>query len=214
MYERERKIDATERQELAAIEAELAAFTPGPGRLDRDRTMFLAGQAAASSQTTPTATKASNRRWAVAFAAMTTLAGCLLMAVVVQQRSIIALRADEPIKTVASPLKQPPAQPDQPTQQPVKKEPATEPPPQRTFVDDSQPRDIERRAFDFSEERLLAWTDSGTLTARSFIARGEPRTTNAANPTPVQDYPKQTYQPSPPPLPYYKLLRQLQAAGI
>ncbi len=199
MYERERKIDAQELNELAAIEAELAALSPGPGRLDRDRTMFLSGRASVGLDTTPTAPKAAPRRWATALATMTAVAGCLLLTVVVQQRSIIALRTDVP-ETIAK--------------TPTDDAPKPEPPTRRAFVDDSQRPDYKQKDFDFSEQRLLALADSGTLTVRSFYMAQDPRTTTAVKSTPSRDWPQQTYEPQSAPLPYYKLLRQLQAAGI
>lgn len=214
MYERERKIDGQEMSELAAIEAELASFSPGPSSLDRDRTMFLAGRASAASDTAPIPSKPTTRRWAAAFAAMTATAGCLLLAVVVQQRSIIALRTDVLKTTVQSPAEQAPAQPDRPEEQPTEDAPDPEPPPRRALVDDSDRPEFERSRFDFSEQRLLALADSGTLTARSFMMTDEPRTATAIKSAPANDWPQQTYEPRSQPLPYYKLLKQLQAAGI
>jgi hypothetical protein len=75
----ERELD----KELAAIAAQMASFQPHPGRLDRDRTMYLAGMAAAS----PTADRAALRRrsvwhWPAAFGAMTAVAACLLVALI------------------------------------------------------------------------------------------------------------------------------------
>ena len=201
MYEREREIDDREKRELAAVEAELAALGPGPGRLDRDRTMFLAGRASVGSETVPAAPKVTSGRWATALGAMTAVAGCLLVAVVVQQRSIIALRTDAPAPIVESDPEQAPAQP-------VEDAPHVEEPSRRAFVDDFQ-----QREFDFSEQRLLALADSGTLMARSFYMTGDPWTT-AAKPAPADDWPEQTYEPRSAPLPYYKLLRQIQASGI
>ena len=211
MYEREREIDDRqtsdqELRELAAIEAELAALRPGPGRLDRDRTMFLAGRASVGSETVPAAPKVTSGRWATALAAMTAVAGCLLVAVVVQQRSIIALRTEEPAPIAETVPEQAPAQP-------VEDAPNIEPPSRRAFVDDFQRNGFDRRRFDFSEQRLLALADSGTLTARSFYMIDDPWTT-AAKPAPASDWPQQTYEPRSAPLPYYKLLKQLQEAGI
>ena len=137
---------------------------------------------------------------------MTAMAGCLLVAVVVQQQSIIALRTEEPapIAKTVQPVEDAPAV----------DAPAVEEPSRRAFVDDFQRDDFERRRFDFSEQRLLALVDSGTLTARSFYMIDDPWTTAAAKPVPAGDWPKQTYEPQSSPLPYYKLLKQLQEAGI
>jgi len=66
--------------ELAALEARLGAFHPGASRLDRDQVMYMAGQAAALKQRAD----AGSRQWAwpSAFAAMTTVAAALLVALV------------------------------------------------------------------------------------------------------------------------------------
>lgn len=212
MYERERKIDEAELQELAAIEAELASFSPEPSRMDRDRIMFLAGWASVVADTTPIAPKVATRRWAAALATMTTVAGCLLLAVIVQQRSIIALRADVPQTTVESsaeqaPVEKSPLEPDRP----VENVPSAQP---SALVDDFQQRDFKRTRFDFSEERLLTLADTGTLTARSFYMTDDPRLTKEIKTDPHNDWPQHTYDPQSKPLPYYKLLRQMQAAGI
>ena len=208
MYEREEKIDETEMRELAAIEAELARFSPTPSRLNRDRTMFLAGRASVKSETSPCISAPTTRRWATALAVMTAVAGCLLVMVVVQQHSIIALRADQSINIVEKPTEQS-LQPEQPTDDAN----YVEPPHQRAFVDDIKRRDFNRKSFVFSEERLLALADSGTLTAGSFIIADEQQVQTTKKTAPACDWPNQTYEPSPP-LPYYKLLKQMQAAGI
>ncbi len=214
MYERERKIDESEARELEAIEAELAAFQPGPSRLDRDRTMYLAGQASVQADTTPIPAKAATRRWATALAAMTATAGCLLLAVVVQHRSIVALRADV-LKTVEQPTaEQDPVKPEQPVEQPADDATDLETPPYKALVDDSDRPELEPSRFDFSEKRLLALADSGTLTARSFMMMDESGNPTATKSAPANDWPQQTYEPRSQPVPYYKLLKQMQEAGI
>ncbi|MBN2296274.1 MAG: hypothetical protein JXM70_27840 [Pirellulales bacterium] len=218
MYERERNIDESEARELAAIEAELAAFQPEPGRLDRDRTMYLAGRASANPETAPCPSKTSTRLWATAFAAMTATAGCLLLAVVVQHSSIVALRADVQKTTVESTSQQTPAQQQQPEKQPKKQPesdvPDREKPPRQALVGDSGRMEFEPGRFDFSEKRLLALADSGTLSARSLMMLDEPQVETSAKTATSNDWPQQTYEPRSQPLPYYKLLRQIQAAGI
>jgi hypothetical protein len=62
--------------ELKSLEARLASLTPRPDRLDRDRLMFLAGQAAL---VTPTTERRSNLAWPAAFAAMSAVAATLLV---------------------------------------------------------------------------------------------------------------------------------------
>jgi len=64
-------------EDLKALEAALAALVPRGDRLDRDRLMFLAGQAAGSQP------RAARHRWAwpAAFSAMTAAAASLLVIV-------------------------------------------------------------------------------------------------------------------------------------
>ena len=214
MYERERKIDESEARELAAIEAELAAFQPGPSSLDRDRTMYLAGRASVDANTAPIQSKATRRRWVTALAAMTATAGCLLLAVVVQHRSIVALRADVEKTTFESTSEQAPAQPQPREKQPDTDVPDPKPPQQKALVDNSDRPEFEAGRFDFSEKRLLALADSGTLTARSFMMMDESDNSTAIKSAPANDWPQQTYEPRSQPVPYYKLLRQMQDAGI
>ena len=206
MYQRKKEIDkrencqppvsAEEAKELAAIEAELLALSPGPSRLDRDRTMFLAGQASAGSKTATAASTLAARRWPIGFAAMTAVAGCLLLALIVQRQTVIALRATMPTTTIETKTAQSPV--------------STEPPIRRALADDFERQDFERRHFDFSGERLLTLANSRTLTVRSLFMPDELRTVTVAKSAPTRDWPKQTYEPPSPPLPYYKLLRQLQ----
>ena len=231
MYKRKKEIDARancqppncqppvsgeEAKELAAIEAELASFTPGPSRLDRDRTMFLAGRAAAESKTTTTvstrvASTLAARRWSIGFATMTAAAGCLLVVLIVQQQTLIALRATAPTTTIESGTPQSPESPGHDPREseelhdsPASQEP-DEPPVRPALADD-----FKRRRFDFSDERLLALADSGTLTVRSLFMPDELRTVTVAKSAPTRDWPTQSFEPPSPPLPYYKLLRQLQ----
>ena len=214
MFQRKKEIDDRancqppvsdeEAKELAAIEAELASLTPGPSRLDRDRTMFLAGQASAGSKTTPTvstlaASTLAARRWPIGFAAMTAVAGCLLVVLIVQQQTVIALRATMPTTTIESTMS--PGQ-------------STEPPIRQAVADDFERQDFERqnferRGFDFSNERLLALADLGPLTVRSLFTMDKSESGTASKSAPPRNWPTQTYEPPSPPLPYYKLLRQL-----
>lgn len=80
--------DVTDRQsvppELKAIEAELAMLAPRDDRMNRERLLFLAGQA--SVRDTAVYQKASVRRWIwpASFAAMTTVAAALFAMLLVQ----------------------------------------------------------------------------------------------------------------------------------
>jgi hypothetical protein len=68
--------------ELRSLEARLASLSPRPDRLDRDRLMFLAGQASLAevnvSRTTILGVKLASRAWPTAFAAMSAVAATLL----------------------------------------------------------------------------------------------------------------------------------------
>jgi len=68
-------------EDLKALEAALAALVPRSDRLDRDRLMFLAGQAAASQ---PAAALSRRWVWPSAFSAMTAVAASLLAMLVVR----------------------------------------------------------------------------------------------------------------------------------
>lgn len=70
--------------ELTALEARLGAFRPGASRLDRDRVMYLAGQAAGLKQRADA--RSRPWRWPSAFAAMTTVAAALLVALVIERQ--------------------------------------------------------------------------------------------------------------------------------
>lgn len=78
--------ESEQERELAAWEARLSAFRPGPSRLERDRVMYLAGRASAKRERTPAARPCARWAWPAALAAMTTVAGCLLAALVLQHR--------------------------------------------------------------------------------------------------------------------------------
>ena len=66
-------------EDLKALEAALAALVPRSDRLDRDRLMFLAGQATGSQ---PRAAVSRPWAWPAAFSAMTALAASLLLMLV------------------------------------------------------------------------------------------------------------------------------------
>jgi hypothetical protein len=70
---------STEDASLQRLEAELAALTPRAPKLDRDRAMYLAGQASVGLLTS----RPSGRTWAwpTAFSAMTALAASLLIVI-------------------------------------------------------------------------------------------------------------------------------------
>jgi hypothetical protein len=85
--------------DLSALEAALASLTRRADGIDRDRVMFLVGQASAAPPPT-----ARLRTWQAAFAAMSALAASLLVALVVQpgpqvvERFIpVGLKSDSPI---------------------------------------------------------------------------------------------------------------------
>ena len=70
--------DPARPQALGALEAQLATLRPREDRLDRERLMFLAGQASVAAARQPLS---AGRRWAwpVSFGAMTTAAAVLLV---------------------------------------------------------------------------------------------------------------------------------------
>ena len=68
--------------ELKAIEAELASLVPRADELDRERLIFLAGQASARKATASPGGRASETIWPIATAAMTAVAVSLLVVLV------------------------------------------------------------------------------------------------------------------------------------
>jgi hypothetical protein len=78
--------ESEQERELAAWEARLSAFRPGPSRLERDRVMYLAGQASVNREGTDTARRGTPWTWPTALAGMTAVAGFLLVALVVEHR--------------------------------------------------------------------------------------------------------------------------------
>ena len=69
--------------DLNAFEAALAALTPRSDRLNRDRLMFLAGQASHRD------TRPRRGSWPAAFVAMTTVAAGLLVALVARPPQVV-----------------------------------------------------------------------------------------------------------------------------
>ena len=78
--------ESEQERELAAWEARLSAFRPGPSRLDRDRVMYLSGRASAKRERTAAARPCARWAWPAALAAVTTVAGCLLVALLIEHR--------------------------------------------------------------------------------------------------------------------------------
>ncbi len=68
--------------ELKAIEAELAALVPRTDEVDRERLIFLAGQASSQKKKGLRGARASGMSWPIATAAMTALAASLLVVLV------------------------------------------------------------------------------------------------------------------------------------
>ncbi len=183
---------AERNEELAAIEAELAALVLSPARLDRDRTMFLAGQASASCQTSTAAAKPHARIWPIGCVALTAVSVCLLLAIVSQRRELIALRTAA--RTEAT----------QPLTVPL----AVRPQAEKSISPLAEPSWM--RQADLSQTKLLALADAGPLSVRSLAMADEP----SAKKAPAGDWPQQAYGSPSPPQPYYKLLRQLQHQEI
>lgn len=88
----ERELD----EELTRIEAQMASFQPGPSRLDRDRTMFLAGRAGVGTAGRPRC----GWGWPTAFAAMTAVSACLLTIAIIQRQSPPARLGETPAQLV------------------------------------------------------------------------------------------------------------------
>jgi hypothetical protein len=81
--------------ELKSFEAELASLSARTDRLDRDRLMFLAGQASAAQKPAAGRLFGSAWAWPVALGAMTTVAATLLVALLVQPQPEIVERLIE-----------------------------------------------------------------------------------------------------------------------
>jgi hypothetical protein len=89
---------------LTALEAALAALVPRADRLDRDRLMFLAGQASRD-------TRHARWPWPAAFAAMTAVAAGLLVALVIESRPQTARTIPVPPDSVTAGADRQPATP-------------------------------------------------------------------------------------------------------
>ena len=109
--------EQNQNEDLKAFEAALAALTPRADRLDRERLMFLAGQAMAEARQgqpgrqtsctvadgTPTGPAAPRRwPWPAAFAAMTAVAASLLVAILIRPAQVVE-RVVERIVEVPAP---------------------------------------------------------------------------------------------------------------
>jgi hypothetical protein len=104
---------------LSALEAELAALVPRVDNLNRDRLMFLAGQASVESKAsqatiqTPPPRLPARWAWPTAFAAAATVAASLLVALVNRPAPQVVERIVERIVSVPVALQQPAAEPHQ-----------------------------------------------------------------------------------------------------
>lgn len=78
--------------ELKAIEAELAALVPRTDGLDRERLIFLAGQASAQRATASRGGRAGGMTWPLATSAMTAVAASLLVVLVMRAEPEITTR--------------------------------------------------------------------------------------------------------------------------
>jgi hypothetical protein len=106
--------EENETQDLKAVEAALSSLAPSTGRLDRDRLMFLAGEAAALSHSAPShlpLARAPLRRWGwpAAFSTMSVVAATLLALLVSQPEPnvidrIVYVPAGQPL-AAATPTK-------------------------------------------------------------------------------------------------------------
>ena len=76
-------------EQLAALEAQLASFRPGPSRIDRDRVMFLAGRASTQKKPRPRATSGGRWLWPMAFAGMSGVAATLLLMLLWQVGAVV-----------------------------------------------------------------------------------------------------------------------------
>ncbi len=84
--------------DLTAFEAALAALKPRGNAINRDRLMFLAGQASGSS------TQPRRWGWPAAFGAMTTVAASLLTALMVRPPQVVERIVDRVVEVPAAPL--------------------------------------------------------------------------------------------------------------
>jgi hypothetical protein len=83
---------------LKSFEAALAALSPRADRLDRQRLMFLAGQASASAGGARPPSPRGGWAWPVALAAMTTLAGSLLVMLLARPEKQIVRFVEVPVE--------------------------------------------------------------------------------------------------------------------
>jgi hypothetical protein len=97
--------------ELSELEAALAALAPRAERLNRDRLMFLAGQASVEPKISQAAQPQLPSRWAwpVAFAAMSGIAASLLAALAIRPAPQASERIVERIVTVSTARQEPAA---------------------------------------------------------------------------------------------------------
>jgi hypothetical protein len=77
--ELDREFDGELEKGLDAVKNRLASFHPPPLELDRDRVMFLAGQASLAGKASPPARLGAGWLWPGAFAGMTAVAATLLV---------------------------------------------------------------------------------------------------------------------------------------
>lgn len=88
--------DATDRQgvpsELKAIEADLATLAPRNDRLNRERLLFLAGQASVRDTVVYQKARVHGWIWPAAFAAMTTVAAALFVMLLAQPGTALVER--------------------------------------------------------------------------------------------------------------------------
>ena len=104
--------------DLSELEAALAALVPRAEHLNRDRLMFLAGQASTASKigqpvVEPPAARSRRRAgwaWPAAFAAMTGVAASLLVALAIRPAPQITERIVERIITAPAPSQEPAAE--------------------------------------------------------------------------------------------------------
>jgi hypothetical protein len=103
--------DREPEKELEAVRDRLASFHPPPLELDRDRVMFLAGQASVAGQASPSGRLRTGWVWPGAFAGMTAAAAGLLVIVLLQSGREIARQpgaTEEGIDTVWRGRRSPP----------------------------------------------------------------------------------------------------------